>query len=59
MDRAEFADWANRTADHHGYTVRFRSIGEDDPEVGPPTQMAVFARTDVFTRNDSRAKAAS
>ena len=51
--RAEFAGWANRIADHHGYTVRFRSIGEDDPEVGPPTQMA------VFTRTDSHAKAAS
>lgn len=51
--RAEFAGWANRIADHHGYTVRFRSIGEDDPEVGPPTQMA------VFTRTDRHAKAAS
>ena len=51
--RVEFAGWANRIADHHGYTVRFRSIGEDDPEVGPPTQMA------VFTRTDSHAKAAS
>jgi 3' terminal RNA ribose 2'-O-methyltransferase Hen1 len=51
--RGEFADWASRIADHHGYTVRFRSIGEDDPQVGPPTQMAVFART------DNHAKAAS
>jgi 3' terminal RNA ribose 2'-O-methyltransferase Hen1 len=57
--RTEFADWAHRVADHHGYTVRFRPIGEDDPEVGPPTQMAVFSRTDVFTHNDSHAKAAS
>ena len=57
--RAEFADWAHRVAEYHGYTVRFRPIGEDDPEVGAPTQMAVFARADVFTRNYSHAKAAS
>ncbi|MDQ1537078.1 MAG: hypothetical protein QOE58_1471 [Actinomycetota bacterium] len=57
--RAEFADWANRIGDQHGYTVRFRPIGEDDPEVGPPTQMAVFSRTDVFSGRDNQAKAAS
>ena len=48
--RAEFAGWANRIADHHGYTVRLRSIGEDDTEVGPPTQMAVFTRTDSYAK---------
>jgi 3' terminal RNA ribose 2'-O-methyltransferase Hen1 len=57
--RAELADWANRIAAHHGYTVRFEPIGEDDPQVGPPTQMAVFTRTDLLTDNDSHAKAAS
>jgi len=57
--RAEFADWAKRIGDDHGYAVRFRPIGEDDPEVGPPTQMAVFARTDVSSRNNNHAKAAS
>lgn len=42
--RAEFRDWASATATEHGYAVRFLPVGEDDPEVGPPTQMAVFRR---------------
>ena len=28
----------------YGYTVRFLPVGADDPEVGPPTQMAVFTQ---------------
>jgi 3' terminal RNA ribose 2'-O-methyltransferase Hen1 len=44
--RDDFAHWAIRVGGHHGYAVQLRPIGEDDPEVGPPTQMAVFARTD-------------
>jgi 3' terminal RNA ribose 2'-O-methyltransferase Hen1 len=43
-DRADFARWAERVAHDAGYTVRFEPIGADDPEVGPPTQMAVFSR---------------
>ena len=42
--RAEFAQWAQRVADVHGYVVAFSPIGLDDPDVGPPTQMAVFSR---------------
>ena len=42
--RAEFADWSRRVAGAHGYAVRFAGVGTDDPEVGPPTQMAVFSR---------------
>jgi 3' terminal RNA ribose 2'-O-methyltransferase Hen1 len=42
--RAEFASWSAAVAGRHGYTVRHAPIGEDDPEVGPPTQMAVFSR---------------
>jgi 3' terminal RNA ribose 2'-O-methyltransferase Hen1 len=42
--RAEFQDWAKRSADQHGYSVRFRPVGPEDPEVGPPTQMGVFSR---------------
>lgn len=44
--RDEFADWAKRVGNHHGYSVQFRPIGEDDPQVGPPTQMGVFTRID-------------
>jgi 3' terminal RNA ribose 2'-O-methyltransferase Hen1 len=42
--RAEFADWAGRVAGDHGYTVRHLPVGAEDPEVGAPTQMAVFTR---------------
>jgi 3' terminal RNA ribose 2'-O-methyltransferase Hen1 len=45
--RAELAAWASATAARHGYGVRFVPIGPDDPEVGPPTQMAVFRRHDA------------
>ncbi|WP_460525357.1 3' terminal RNA ribose 2'-O-methyltransferase Hen1 [Flindersiella endophytica] len=44
--RAQFGEWATRTADRYGYSVRFVPIGDEDPEHGPPTQMAVFTRTD-------------
>ena len=43
--RAEFAAWARRVADAHGYDVRLLAVGTDDLEVGPPTQMGVFTRT--------------
>jgi 3' terminal RNA ribose 2'-O-methyltransferase Hen1 len=45
--RAEFAAWAEHVATVHGYGVRFLPVGVDDPEVGPPTQMAVFTRPDA------------
>ncbi|WP_433224400.1 3' terminal RNA ribose 2'-O-methyltransferase Hen1 [Microtetraspora malaysiensis] len=41
--RAEFAAWARAVADRYGYRVAFRAVGDDDPDVGPPTQMAVFS----------------
>jgi SAM-dependent methyltransferase len=41
--RAEFTSWAGRVAAEHGYRVTFHPVGDDDPEVGPPTQLAVFA----------------
>lgn len=40
--REEFRMWAHRVAGRHGYEVGFTPVGPDDPEVGPPTQMAVF-----------------
>jgi 3' terminal RNA ribose 2'-O-methyltransferase Hen1 len=42
--RAEFATWAGRVADQFGYAARHLPVGPDDPEVGPPTQLAVFSR---------------
>lgn len=41
-DRSEFRAWAERVAERYGYGVEYRPVGDDDPEVGPPTQMAVF-----------------
>ncbi|MEU8772440.1 3' terminal RNA ribose 2'-O-methyltransferase Hen1 [Streptomyces sp. NPDC048606] len=43
--REEFRTWARRVADRYGYAVAYVPVGEDDPEVGPPTQMAVFTAT--------------
>jgi 3' terminal RNA ribose 2'-O-methyltransferase Hen1 len=42
--RAEFGAWCGSVADRFGYGVRYLPVGEDDPEVGSPTQMAVFSR---------------
>lgn len=42
--RAEFRAWADAVATDHGYAVRYLPVGADDPEVGPPTQLAVFRR---------------
>lgn len=42
--RQQFQDWATRIASASGYAVSFRGVGDDDPEVGSPTQMAVFER---------------
>ncbi|WP_329024315.1 3' terminal RNA ribose 2'-O-methyltransferase Hen1 [Streptomyces sp. NBC_00690] len=44
--RAEFRAWAIGTAERNGYDVAFTPVGPDDPEVGPPTQMAIFTRAD-------------
>jgi len=40
--RSEFESWAGRVAADHAYGVRFLPIGPEDPELGAPTQMAVF-----------------
>src|SRR5262245_47165820 len=42
--RQEFQNWAADVASRHGYTTRFLPVGDDDAQVGPPTQMAVFTR---------------
>ena len=42
--REEFRAWAGRVASRFGYAVRFLPVGDEDPEVGPPTQMAIFER---------------
>ena len=42
--RDEFGAWVSRVAGAFGYEARVLPIGPDDPEVGPPTQMAVFEK---------------
>ena len=42
--REQFAGWAAGVAGRYGYRVALAGIGDDDAEVGPPTQMAVFTR---------------
>ncbi|WP_066930600.1 3' terminal RNA ribose 2'-O-methyltransferase Hen1 [Streptomyces sp. NBRC 110611] len=42
--REEFRQWAREVAARHGYEVSFAPVGPDDPEVGPPTQLARFRR---------------
>jgi 3' terminal RNA ribose 2'-O-methyltransferase Hen1 len=44
--RGQFSAWADEVAARYGYTVRYLPVGSDDPEVGPPTQMAVFSATE-------------
>ncbi|BCJ59281.1 3' terminal RNA ribose 2'-O-methyltransferase Hen1 [Micromonospora endophytica] len=42
--RAEFAGWVDRICATYGYSAALRGVGDDDPEVGAPTQLAVFTR---------------
>jgi len=41
--RAEFRDWAAKTAEKYGYAVKISEIGDIDEVLGAPTQMGVFA----------------
>ena len=42
--RAEFASWCEGVAARNGYSVAISAVGPEDPEVGSPSQMAVFSR---------------
>jgi 3' terminal RNA ribose 2'-O-methyltransferase Hen1 len=42
--RSELRAWAEAVAGRHGYAVHYAPVGPDDPEVGPPTHMAIFSR---------------
>jgi 3' terminal RNA ribose 2'-O-methyltransferase Hen1 len=42
--RAEFRAWGDGVAARFGYAARYLPVGPEDPEVGAPTQMAVFRR---------------
>jgi 3' terminal RNA ribose 2'-O-methyltransferase Hen1 len=40
--RKEFAEWANRIAEKYNYKVEILPIGDEDENVGTPSQMAIF-----------------
>lgn len=46
--RAEFQAWATKLAERFGYTVEFHSVGPVNEELGPPTQMGIFTRSDAL-----------
>ncbi len=41
--RAEFQRWAQQVCTKYGYTVKYLPVGEEDADLGPPTQMGVFS----------------
>jgi 3' terminal RNA ribose 2'-O-methyltransferase Hen1 len=43
--REQFERWAAEVAERFGYAVRFAPVGPVDPEVGSPTQMGIFMRS--------------
>jgi 3' terminal RNA ribose 2'-O-methyltransferase Hen1 len=47
--RAEFRDWASSTAEHYGYAVTFRPVGEEHETTGAPTQLAIFRMKEEVT----------
>jgi 3' terminal RNA ribose 2'-O-methyltransferase Hen1 len=40
--RLEFQIWAKAVAQRFGYNVRFLPVGSENPNFGPPTQMAIL-----------------
>lgn len=40
--RAQFKEWADSICRRYACSVKFLPVGQDDPTVGAPTQMAVF-----------------
>jgi len=41
--REQFQQWSERIGERFGYAVRFLPIGEEDCQLGAPTQMGVFS----------------
>jgi 3' terminal RNA ribose 2'-O-methyltransferase Hen1 len=42
--REQFQGWARAVGARSGYNATFVSVGDEDPEVGAPTQMALFTQ---------------
>lgn len=43
--REEFRAWCARQCERFRYEVEFHAIGDEDPTLGPPTQLALFSVT--------------
>lgn len=43
--RAQFQAWAQRVGNQYGYTTTCTPVGPEDPDLGAPSQMAVFQRS--------------
>jgi 3' terminal RNA ribose 2'-O-methyltransferase Hen1 len=48
--RTEFVAWCTNVGQRYGYRVEGRGVGEPDPQMGPPTQMAVFDREEPTSK---------
>lgn len=42
--RAEFSRWISDLTDRYDYSAKIHPVGEVDPDLGPPTQLAVLTR---------------
>lgn len=42
--RKEFKNWTNKISEKHQYNVEILGIGEEDENVGTPSQMAIFTK---------------
>jgi hypothetical protein len=42
-NRAELRTLCERQCIRFGYQVEYHSVGDDDPKLGPPTQLALFS----------------
>jgi 3' terminal RNA ribose 2'-O-methyltransferase Hen1 len=40
--RAQFRAWGDAIGGQYGYDVRYLPVGAADPDLGPPTQLAIF-----------------
>ncbi len=41
--REEFRAWCARQAERFDYGVEYFPVGDEDPVLGPPTQLALFS----------------
>lgn len=40
--RKEFAEWANRIGETYNYSVKILPIGDEEENIGAPSQMVIF-----------------